>query len=249
MAYFHSPRTVTDGLVLALDAANTKSYPGVGTVWKDLSGNVNNLNLNNNVYNNESVTSSFNGNFSASSGGEIVYSGKSELTVDIWIKTPNDFTSNSQRLILYPVGTSTSGGWGLLTSRNQSNSFNLLLMPVGGDMSSNAGSWYYGYRDVSIGNNQWTNFSFSYLGSRSGGIHNVNMVEAFINGQLNPNRYAIHSATMTSTIGGNGTAASFGTSPFQDVGQKIGIIRIYDRSLTQIELMQNYNATKGRYGL
>lgn len=42
MAYFHSPRIVTDGLVSALDAANTKSYPGSGTVWNDLSGNGNN---------------------------------------------------------------------------------------------------------------------------------------------------------------------------------------------------------------
>ena len=39
MAFFHSPRLVTDGLVLALDAANPKSYPGSGTTWKDLSGN------------------------------------------------------------------------------------------------------------------------------------------------------------------------------------------------------------------
>ena len=39
MALAHSPRIVTDGLVLALDAANTKSYPGSGEIWYDLSGN------------------------------------------------------------------------------------------------------------------------------------------------------------------------------------------------------------------
>ena len=38
----HSPRIVTDGLVLCLDAGNTKSYPGSGTAWTDLSGNGNN---------------------------------------------------------------------------------------------------------------------------------------------------------------------------------------------------------------
>jgi hypothetical protein len=38
MAYFHSPRIVTDGLVLCLDAGNPKSYPGSGTTWYDLSG-------------------------------------------------------------------------------------------------------------------------------------------------------------------------------------------------------------------
>jgi hypothetical protein len=49
MAYFHSPRIVTDGLVLALDAANTKSYPGSGTTWSDLSGNSNNGELVNGI--------------------------------------------------------------------------------------------------------------------------------------------------------------------------------------------------------
>ena len=31
MAVGYNPRIVTDGLVLALDAGNTKSYPGSGT--------------------------------------------------------------------------------------------------------------------------------------------------------------------------------------------------------------------------
>ena len=39
MAFHYSPRVVTNGLVLALDAANPNSYPGSGTTWYDLSGN------------------------------------------------------------------------------------------------------------------------------------------------------------------------------------------------------------------
>ena len=30
---------ITDGLTLCLDAGNTKSYPGSGTTWSDLSNN------------------------------------------------------------------------------------------------------------------------------------------------------------------------------------------------------------------
>jgi hypothetical protein len=37
MGLNHSPRIITDGLVLCLDAGNTKSYPGSGTTWTDLS--------------------------------------------------------------------------------------------------------------------------------------------------------------------------------------------------------------------
>ena len=38
MGLAHSPSIVTDGLVLCVDAANTKSYPGSGTTWTDVSG-------------------------------------------------------------------------------------------------------------------------------------------------------------------------------------------------------------------
>lgn len=39
MGFYRGPKIVTDGLVLYLDAANTKSYPGTGSTWFDLSGN------------------------------------------------------------------------------------------------------------------------------------------------------------------------------------------------------------------
>jgi hypothetical protein len=39
MSYYNGPKAVTDGLTVCLDAANTKSYPGSGTAWYDLTGN------------------------------------------------------------------------------------------------------------------------------------------------------------------------------------------------------------------
>jgi len=39
MALHHSPKIVTNGLILALDPGNRKSYPGSGTSMFDLSGN------------------------------------------------------------------------------------------------------------------------------------------------------------------------------------------------------------------
>jgi uncharacterized delta-60 repeat protein len=47
MALSHSPQISLNGLVLCLDAANSKSYPGSGTTWTDLSGNGNNGTLTN----------------------------------------------------------------------------------------------------------------------------------------------------------------------------------------------------------
>jgi hypothetical protein len=42
MAFNYSPKIVTNGLVFYVDAANTRSYPGSGTVWTDLSRGGNN---------------------------------------------------------------------------------------------------------------------------------------------------------------------------------------------------------------
>ena len=47
MALAHSPRIVRDSLALYLDAANTKSYPGSGTTWKDICGKNNDGTLTN----------------------------------------------------------------------------------------------------------------------------------------------------------------------------------------------------------
>lgn len=50
MSLGHGASIVRDGLVLHLDAANLKSYPSSGTVWKDLSGNGNNISSTNLTY-------------------------------------------------------------------------------------------------------------------------------------------------------------------------------------------------------
>lgn len=69
MAFNYSPKIVTDGLILYLDAANTKSYPGSGTVWTDLSRSGNNGTLTNGpTFNNEN-------------GGSIVFDGSNDYVV------------------------------------------------------------------------------------------------------------------------------------------------------------------------
>lgn len=41
MALSHSTKIPLNGLVMCLDAANSKSYPGSGTTWTDITGNGN----------------------------------------------------------------------------------------------------------------------------------------------------------------------------------------------------------------
>ena len=65
MALHHSPRIVTNGLVLCLDAGSRKSYGGTGNVWRDLAGS-----------NNGTLT---NGpTFSSANGGSIAFDGTND---------------------------------------------------------------------------------------------------------------------------------------------------------------------------
>jgi len=69
MAVGYNPRIVTDGLVLALDAANTKSYVGSGNTWTDLSGKGNNGTINGAVHFGPNPTVSSAYSVSAVNGG------------------------------------------------------------------------------------------------------------------------------------------------------------------------------------
>ena len=65
MGTAYNPTIVTDGLVLCLDAANSRSYPKSGTAWSDLAGS-----------NNGTLT---NGpTFSSANGGSIVFDGSND---------------------------------------------------------------------------------------------------------------------------------------------------------------------------
>ena len=68
MGLSHSPSLVMNGLVLCLDAGNSKSYPGTGTTWTDLSGNGNNGTLTNGP------------TYSSANGGSLVFDGTNDYT-------------------------------------------------------------------------------------------------------------------------------------------------------------------------
>ena len=87
MAFNYSPKIVTDGLVLCLDAGNPNSYPGSGNTWKDLSRGRNNGTLVNGP------------TFSGANGGSLVFDGvndynqhinlqnfiNQDITISLWV--------------------------------------------------------------------------------------------------------------------------------------------------------------------
>lgn len=113
MAQHNGSRIVTDGLVLALDAANTKSYPGTGTTWSDLSGNNDGTmtSLGFEVGNNGSLL--FNdANDTVSINHDDVFNFSSTFTVSTWIKINSFSTSTIYNVVSKkPSFNNTQKGW------------------------------------------------------------------------------------------------------------------------------------------
>ena len=95
-----------NGLVLHLDAANNKSYPGSGTTWTDLSGNDNNGTLTNGP------------TFNASNMGSIALDGTNDY---IYRSSLSNFNSSTYTVLLWAKFNSMST-YGILFSLGRSAS-------------------------------------------------------------------------------------------------------------------------------
>jgi hypothetical protein len=226
MAFNYSPKIVTDGLILYLDAANTRSYPGTGTTWNDVSRS----GINGTLVNGPT--------FSSANGGSIVFDGTNDyvdlggslnlkpttsITVSTWIRfnamvanvrALSDWHQNgaTDRWIFY-ITDSTTIQWYLLTNSFASAvSFSPVLL------------------------NTWYNFTGVYNGTSQ--IFYVNGL--FHNSTPKTGNMNISNTTQPVRLGGQVNAGGFHNG-------NIATTLIYNRALTATEVLQNYNATKGRY--
>jgi hypothetical protein len=224
MAYFHSPRIITDGLVLALDAANAKSYPGSGTVWTDLSGNGNNGTLTNGP------------TFSSANLGSISFDG-----VDDYITYGDNSSFNSTLngatnwSISYWVNPVTNGR----------------ILDRGNLGEDPTGALELNVRTVSRNNTAGgsSTLSTNIIGTGWNYVTLTRTSALLLNWYLNG--IFSNSSQLTEDYGGSGIwktgrRAASTDSMFQG---NLSKLKIYNRVLTAAEILQNYNATKGRYGL
>ena len=205
MAVAGGPNIVEDGLVLALDAANKKSYPGSGTVWSDLASKTDytiGLRLNYDQ-NNPGTFAMTQGGYGNGATTSTFTTNSTTCTCVFWIKTIDD-----QALF-----------WGGASGANYVGAYRVAKK----EYYSNCGSPIY-YQDLEEKDNIYDHI-------RDGEWH---MVE-FKNTNL--------STWPASTNYFNSY------SNYQFNNGSIGQILIYDKNLTAAESLQNYNATKGRFGL
>ena len=232
MGLAHSPRIVTDELVLALDAANTKSYGGSGTTWIDISGKGNNATL----------TSMNGANFDSANGGSFIFDGSSDYvaetsslsdafwqgnwTASFWVNfdTLNTSTSGSTDKILLHHGTSTTRKGLHLVQRNSRLRFGLYADDLESTSTVSTGTWY--------------NLVFT--------LNNTSYAkQIYINGTLDNSHTGGGAYTGTGSNSRICGQVLFGNN----FDGYLGGFTAYNRILSASEVQQNFNALKGRYGI
>jgi hypothetical protein len=233
MGVRYNPKIVTDGLVLALDAANIKSYPGSGTTWTDMSGLGNNGTLTNGP------------TFSSNNAGSIEFDGtndyvvltrpvQDDFTLSCWFRTTQSFT----------IYTSGAFHWwqgaGLVDCEvgNVVNDFGLSLnaakvsFGVGGSSDTSIQS------PLTYNDNVW-HYAVATRIRSSGAL------VLYVDGTLVASGTGGTNSLTTATqlrIGSLQTNTNFFLG-------NIAQASIYNRALSAAEVLQNYNALKGRFGL
>jgi hypothetical protein len=249
MSLHHSPRIITENLVLCLDAGNSKSYPGSGTTWTDLSGNGNNGTLVNGVgYNSGNLGSlSFDGTNDYVTT-EFRYANNFDFTMCCWMKTST--TQNSSLMGIrssIDLYTPTFPGWyqSNIYVTGDANS-EIVGSNINFNNFSNVSGTPFIDRSVFVGSINVTNGNWKHIVASS----NATESKVYIDGTM----VGISTNTPTPTRGlANfiiGAAGNYPTSTtlngFYYNGQ-ISNISFYARELSASEIQQNYNTLKSRY--
>lgn len=213
---------VNSGLIAYLDAGNKNSYSGTGTTWNDLSGRGNNFTLNNITFSNNYIT--LNGTNSYASISNLSLT--TGFTMEIWTYM-----------------SSTSGGFGLFGQGTYGTGTGLHIFYDAGSrgmiygMYSNDNDYNENYRPST---GQWYNWIFTYNGSSYAKRFYANSVLKTPGSSVQ----TAYSGTGQFNIG-----AIYGGPAGAYANGRISQVRIYNRPLSEAEVIQNYNADKSRFGL
>ena len=226
MSYNTGPKIVTDGLVLCLDAADRNSYPGSGTYWGDLSGNSNGCTLTNGptFSSNKNGLIDLDGTndyFVGTNNSSLQFTG--DFTIAAFVKPDNAGNSSQgifEKMITY------YNGYGITKQGNQFKFWT----------ASNNSFTYAATSTYTFSGNDW----YYVLGKRISGTNYL-----YVNAE--------YKVSASSPFSDSGEAYVIGryysnlNSYYFD--GSIACVQAYNRALSDSEITQNYNATKGRFGL
>jgi hypothetical protein len=217
------------GLILALDAANTKSYPGSGTTWTDISANGRVGTLTNgptyNSANSGSIT------FTAASSNSVLLTGStavSQATFTVWLR--RNGSQNDYAGILFTrggVSSSISGLSFFSTVNNLGYNWNNAVAAF----SFNSG--------LTVPDGVWCMAALSLTSTAA------TLYLCQSSGTTSATNTLAHSSTTFDglKLGWDGTASS------RYMNGSIASAHLYNRALSASEIQQNFNALRGRFSV
>jgi hypothetical protein len=217
---------ITTGMILNLDASNPTSYSGTGTTWIDLVAGNNGTLINGPTYD-------------STNGGSILFDGvndrvstfpsklpdTSSKTIDVWFKSTS---SVRQGLCGTRTNNGIASGW--VFTINRTTSGRLSYFHTGSGVAEFS---------AGITTNTWYNAVVTHDST-------TGIAKVYLNGTLlgSSNVGSITSSTYNGVIGDEDETIS--SCPFKG---NIPKVTMYSRVLSDTEVLQNFNATKSRFGL
>lgn len=265
MSFNFSPKIVTDGLVLYMDAANNSSYISGSTIWYDLSKNNNTGTL----VNNPTFSSTNKGNINFDGTDDYVNFGNIlnnvfagtdiSYSIDVWFKLPSTLSLNSSYTLVSKYGDSNlseNNRQMLLQVRNLTEwgGTRISFLPSNTLTSPIIARGYRGNSLLSAG--IWYNcvMTFNTTIDTNDGLDRVKI---YLNTSLETIDLWFNNGTLSDVFPQGNARTSLGAiigenvlnTPIQLLNGGISNIRIYNRELTSQEVQQNYNTLKTRFGL
>jgi hypothetical protein len=244
MAIAYNTSIVSDGLVFALDAANSRCYSGSGLTVNGLVGGIGGT-----LVNGVGFTSANGGSFffdgtnDQISTSNIDLSSTNKVTVSCWVKVLNyRETADSSNIVFEFSSNFNSNAGTFVAAFADGSAVYSSLYPVVLGIRGNSGYNLAGYSKNLVNDLSWHHWACIFDTSLSGN-ENILYLDGVIRSSISTPLQADNSANFGNFklfIGNRDTSNIPGNANITD-------LKIYNRALTQQEILQNYNATKGRY--
>jgi len=243
----YNPKIITDGLVFCVDAANKRSYPGSGATWTELKNSSIGTLTNGPIYDNDNA-------------GSIVFDG-----TDDYISLTNDISSvtldNGFTISFWFKPRIEARGRYILSVENAASESVIRVYQApeaAGYISANSYgiNSYFALSEGGPGTSwpvgAWYHCTYVHRGTTSSSDLDwyFNGVETLKMGWAYRFRYTLGTVSHKSLDGGiylGWGAFSPGGSGTRYYDGSLSSLSLYDRPLKDEEIVQNYNATKGRY--
>ena len=217
----YNPSIVNDGLVMALDAANKKSYPGSGSAWNDLSQINWNGTLTNSgwSYSNDYITIPDNTSYVDFGTSSNLPTG--DMSAFLWVY-PLDFNSTWNILIR----RWETGNTDFHLSIKNNSGYHLNMYTTGNsDLDGN----------TVIELNNWYNLGFTLV--------NNGTLTFYVNGVADGTHSSVSRTAKTVAMDMGDKRSGYGQNG------RYAIASIYNKALSASEVLQNFHALRGRFGL